>query len=87
MMNAALPSPTPGARYSLNGELFEITRIDNGFIRLRGVHLQRERVMSLADFPKQLKTGMLVLKTHAPIEISIAPLVATMEVNERTKYE
>jgi putative transposase len=81
------PSPTPGARYSLNGELFEITRIDNGFIRFRGVHLQRERVLALADFYKQLKTGLLALKINAPIEISNAPLIAAMQANVRTKYE
>ncbi|MBP6530501.1 MAG: transposase [Burkholderiales bacterium] len=79
--------PTPGARYGLNGELYEVTRTDDGFVHFRAVHMQRERVVAATDFAKQLKNGTLVLKVKAPIEISVAPLTLNMPACVRDEYE
>ena len=79
--------PVVGSRYHLLGEVYEVTTIDKGFVRLRGVEITRERHLALAEFPRKLHSGDLKLLSRAPIELSNAPLAATFSDKERKEHE
>jgi putative transposase len=78
--------PTPGSRYGLNGDVYEVTRVDDGFARLRGVEVKRERVLPIAQIATMLRTGVLTRKLVAPIEISSAPMTLNMPEEQRKRF-
>lgn len=86
-MNNDAEIPVPGSRFYLLGELYELTRIDAGFARLRGVEVKRERSLALAEFARKQQSGDLRLAMNAPIQLSSAPLAATLADKDRKEYE
>jgi putative transposase len=78
--------PAPGARYGLNGDIYEVTRVEDGFARLRGVEVKRERVLPVAQIATMLRTGVLTRKSLAPIEISSAPMALNMPDTQRKRF-
>jgi putative transposase len=86
-MNKDTEIPIPGSRFYLLGELYELTRINAGFAHLRGVEVKRERSLALAEFARKQQSGDLRLAMNAPIQVSNAPLAATLSDNDRKKYE
>lgn len=79
--------PVPGSRYRLLGDAYEVTKVDQGFAHLRGVEVKRDRYLALAEFARKLQSGDLKLLSRAPIELSTAPLAATLSDQDRKAYE
>lgn len=79
--------PVVGSRYHLLGEVYEVTTIDKGFVHLRGVEIKRERHLALAEFARKQQAGDIQVALRAPIEISSAPLAATLSDKERKEHE
>lgn len=79
--------PVVGSRYHLNGVLFEVTRVENDYVRLRGVDVKRDRTMALVDVASLIKSGTLKLQMRAPIEITNAPVLLSLDDKQRKAYE
>jgi putative transposase len=79
--------PTEGARYSINGELYEASLIEpNGFIKFRGVGHKAERSIHTARFVIDVRSGLIKLVSRAPVEISNAPIEMSLNDVARKKY-